>query len=212
MSTARHISAVALALSIVATAGTSAAKSPEPTRAPSTGASPAPVLDQAADDDDRAAAVADAEAKPLTIAPLLGISGGGYGVGVGVRAGYTLESNVYLGGAFVYHLGTSTKLFDTKTSVTTLYPSFEGGYDLRFGRLLVRPYGGLAYVVSTMTSKYRGLSESATVSSPAIYPGCVLTYDIPDSSVFVGGDARLMFNLDSGGSAFAAFGSAGMRF
>jgi hypothetical protein len=72
-----------------------------------------------------------------------------------------------------------------------MYPSAEVGYDIRFGRLVVRPYGGLAVLVTTGSVEIgdRG-SDSVTTTSPALVPGCALTYDIPRSSFFVGGARR----------------------
>jgi hypothetical protein len=254
----RTFQALALVLSLVATAGTSSAKSPKPTKLKSASAmskkemgspakptqpaplpvpapepAPAPVLApapfepdpgsaatpmsaraqvDAPVDTDRAAAAAAAAAKPISVAPLLGIAANGLRFGAGLRAGYTLPSNVYLGAGFMYHFGTSTELLGFKVSSSAFYPSAEGGYDIRFGRMVVRPYGGLAVIFSSVSTSSPGLGEVALHSTSAgIYPGCAFTYDVPASSVFVGGDARILFNLD-GGSSFGAFGSAGMRF
>jgi hypothetical protein len=75
----------------------------------------------------------------------------------------------------------------------------------------VRPFGGLVVIVTRSSTTLLGQEVAATSTSGGIYPGCAFTYDVPRSSVFVGGDARLLFNLD-GGSSFGAFGTAGMRF
>jgi hypothetical protein len=163
--------------------------------------------------DDKDAAAAEAAAKPFSIAPLAGISGGGLGLGVGLRAGYTLPSRVYLGVGFMYQNGTSVDLYGFHSSTSAFYPSAEGGYDIRLGRLAIRPYGGLAAIFySATTSGVRGAELSLHHTSGAIYPGCAVTYDIPNSSFFVGGDARLLFALDGGGGSVGAYGSAGLRF
>ncbi len=160
---------------------------------------------------DTVAAIADAAARPVSVAPLLGVASGGLRFGAGIRAGYTLPSHVYLGAGFMYHSGLSTEFYNTKISSSAYYPSLEAGVDIRFGRLAFRPYGGIAVVFSRISSTIAGNEVSSTGSSPAIYPGCAVTYDIPKSSVFVGGDARLVLNFDQG-SSFGVFGSAGMRF
>jgi hypothetical protein len=190
------------------------APSPAPTPlAPDAGPSVAPFASEApardsARDADHAAAAAEARERPISVAPLLGIGSGGLRFGAGLRAGYTFESHLYVGAGFMYHFGQSTEVFSIKTSTTTMYPSAEVGYDIRFGRMVVRPYGGLAVLVSTTSIENL---DSATTTSPALTPGCALTYDIPKSSIFVGGDGRLVLNLD-GGTSLGVFGSAGMRF
>ena len=172
-------------------------------------ASPAPVD---APVDEKEAAAAEAATRPFSVAPLLGISGGGLGLGVGVRAGYTLPSRVYLGVGFMYQNGTSLDLYGYSTSTSAFYPSAEGGYDIRLGRLAIRPYGGLAAIFSSFTTSAFGQDATLHHTSGAIYPGCAVTYDIPRSSFFVGGDARLLVAFDGGGAHFGAYGSAGMRF
>lgn len=151
-------------------------------------------------------------ANPISVAPLLGVATGGLRFGLGARAGYTLSNRVYLGGSFVYHLGTSTEAFGFETSTRSLYPSAEGGYELPLGRVTVRPYGGIALIVSHTTSRVFGQEVSASGSSFGFYPGCVVHYDIPRSDLFVGGDARILFNLDAGTTSLGVFASAGMRF
>jgi hypothetical protein len=193
-----------------------------PTSAPAAGRAPAspPVSVASASPpkvdaplDEKEAAAAEAAARPFSIAPLAGIAGGGLGLGVGLRAGYTLPSRVYLGVGFMYQNGTSLELYGFRSSTSAFYPSAEGGYDIRLGRLAIRPYGGLAAIFgSATTSGSLGGDVTSHHTSGAIYPGCAVTYDIPNSSFFVGGDARLLFALDGGGGRFGAFGSAGLRF
>lgn len=256
----RPFHAVALALSIVAAAGTASAKQPKPKKvtaapkaskkvitafavpqhpepiaaiepaqpapapAPAPGPTPAPTPDpsvpltsveperDSARDADRALAKEEAAARPISVAPLLGAASGGLRFGAGVRAGYTLPSNLYVGAAFMYHFGHSIEILGTKRSSSALYPSAEVGYDIRFGRLVVRPYGGAAVVVAMSSSSLAGNEQrSDSLASGAIYPGCAVTYDVPRSGVFVGGDGRLLYNFDTG-SSFGVFGSAGIRF
>src|SRR3954468_20558779 len=85
-----------------------------------------------------AAGAAHAEESPTaghaSVAGLLGYGfKDGVGLGLGVRGGYTLPMNVYIGGTFVYHLGKSqsTPIGDVKTNI--YYFGVEGGYDIVAG-------------------------------------------------------------------------------
>src|SRR5258706_11784715 len=67
----------------------------------------------------------------------------GVGLGLGVRGGYTLPMNLYLGATFVYHLGKSQSTPVGDVSVNIFYLGVEGGYDISAGPVVVRPYLGL---------------------------------------------------------------------
>ena len=64
---------------------------------------------------------------------------GTQGVGIGLRGGYTLPMKVYIGAAFVYHLGGSKDADQIKYTGSTLYLGPEVGYDLELGPLVIRP-------------------------------------------------------------------------
>ena len=149
------------------------------------------------------------EVAPFSVAPLVGIATNDlYGIGVGVRAGYTLPMKLYIGGQFMYHLGPS---LGGDASAPAYYPSLEIGYDLHpANHLVVRPYGGGGVVFNHFSAG----SLSGTSKSAMIYPGCVVTYTFPGSPVFVGGDFRWMFSpgSESRGNALALFASAGLQF
>ena len=50
-------------------------------------------------------------------------------------------------------------------------------------------------------------------SSPLIYPGCAMTYTIPKTNAFVGGDLRLLIVTSLGSSnSLGLFASGGIRF
>jgi hypothetical protein len=167
----------------------------------------------------------DAAKKPISIAPLLGYGSEGFRFGFGIRVGYTLPigtsgNGVYFGGAFMYHLGYSVDAgaFGS-SSFSAFYPSGEVGYELRpIDRLSIRPYGGLGVVFvkvsSTMTTLFSDSKKevSSTYSAFALYPGCTVNYDIPSTSIFVGGDARLLIPLEGAGASFGVFASGGFRF
>src|SRR5689334_11768027 len=66
----------------------------------------------------------------------------GYGAGVGARGGLTLPFKVYLGGAFVYHLGLHPS---SSSSSNVWYLGAEAGYDIAAGPVTIRPYVGAGY-------------------------------------------------------------------
>ena len=146
---------------------------------------------------------------PFSVSPLVGIaSNEAYGFGFGVRAGYTLPEKIYIGGQFMFQMGPS---MGDNASARSFYPSIEVGYDLHVAKgLVIRPYGGGGVMFNVLSFG----DKSATLHSAAIYPGCVITYTIPKSPVFVGGDARLLLvpGAESLGNSIALYGSVGARF
>ncbi|HEY4105248.1 MAG TPA: hypothetical protein VGM44_15225, partial [Polyangiaceae bacterium] len=151
----------------------------------------------------------------------------GFNLGFGLRAGYTLPMNVYVGGTFVYHLGKSQDQaipsFDPNTgniTTTTIsaklnvyYVGAEGGYDIDAGPVVIRPYLGLGY--ATATASITGF-PSVSQSKFAFWPGATLLY--PLGGAFIGADARFVFisgATDENGdayNAFSLFATAGMQF
>jgi hypothetical protein len=192
---------------------------------PATATPPAATTNLGAPGGDRAAedrtATRAAKEHPFSAAPLFGYGTDNLHVGIGVRAGYNIQAgsgSVYVGGAFMYHFGTSSETTvagqTVGASVSAFYPSVEGGYELRpIDRLAIRPYGGIGIVFASATIKGYGGSEiSSSNNVMAFYPGCAVTYDIPNAPVFVGGDARLLIPLENGGTSFGMFATGGMRF
>jgi hypothetical protein len=141
----------------------------------------------------------------------------GVGIGFGVRGGYTLPMNLYLGGTFVYHLGKTESTAFGDVTARLYYFGVEGGYDIAAGPVIVRPYAGLGD--ATVTGTVPGIpaappffpgSPSQTVSSSkfAFWPGAAVLY--PLGSAFVGGDARFLVVSDS--NAFSLFATGGLQF
>ena len=164
-----------------------------------------------------------AKEKPFSVAPLLGYGTDGLHVGVGARAGYNIQAGpgqrLPRRGVRSTHFGTSTEATvggqTIGASVSAFYPSLEGGYELRpIDRLAIRPYAGVGVVFATASVKgYGGVNESASSNALAFYPGCAITYDIPEAPVFVGGDVRILIPLeDGGGASFGMFATGGVRF
>lgn len=132
----------------------------------------------------------------------------GLKLGLGVRGGYTLPMNVYLGGTFVYHLGESESAGGVEASANLYYFGAEGGYDIPAGPVVVRPYLGLG--AATVSVKIEGgpfdVSDSETRF--AVWPGATLIY--PIGSAFVGADARFLIVEDS--NALGLFATGGLQF
>jgi hypothetical protein len=140
---------------------------------------------------------------------------GTQGVGIGVRGGYTLPMKVYVGAAFVYHLGASKDADHVKYTGSTLYLGPEAGYDLELGPLVVRPYVGLGY--GTVKAKAEAGGTTILDRSEggfAVWPGIMARY--PVDAFFVGADARYALvtgtdKITNGGGA-GVFATVGMSF
>lgn len=132
-----------------------------------------------------------------TVAPQVGAATGGYGFGVGVRAGYTFRTPIYVGGNFTYHASG-----DVPGSERAFYPSAEVGYDVGIGPVLVRPYVGAGV-----------LMRDAANTSALVYPGATVAYLIEDTPAFVGVDGRVLLpTADNANNALAVSGTAGVNF
>ncbi|MEP7052333.1 MAG: hypothetical protein ABJB12_18345, partial [Pseudomonadota bacterium] len=159
-----------------------------------------------------AAGAAHAEESPTaghaSVAGLLGYGfKDGLNLGLGVRGGYTLPMNLYLGGTFVYHLGKS----DGPNKVNLYYFGVEGGYDIAAGPVIVRPYLGLGDATASTTvdlSAFGGGKQSVSSSEFALWPGATVLY--PLGNAFVGGDARFLIVKDV--NAFSLFATGGIQF
>jgi hypothetical protein len=138
----------------------------------------------------------------------------GVGLGLGVRGGYTLPANVYLGGTFVYHLGKSESTPAGDYSVNIFYFGVEGGYDIDVAPVVIRPYLGLGDAVAKASIPqvcFSGTCVGGGSQSEghfAAWPGVSVLY--PVDHFFVGGDARFLIVSDS--NAFSIFATGGMNF
>jgi hypothetical protein len=160
----------------------------------------------------------------IPIMAALGISSHHLGIGLGVRAGKAFANRVYVGGAFVYHLGQSTEStapggYTSNSSFSAFYLGPEAGYDFRFViggmPLALRAYAGLGVMWLNASGTVSGPGmESAEVDSSStefvFWPGATLLYDLPGSAFFAGVDLR--FVTVPAGPATGLFAAAGTRF
>ncbi|MBX3191705.1 MAG: outer membrane beta-barrel protein [Labilithrix sp.] len=159
----------------------------------------------------------DAPVRRVGVASMLGFGSANQGFGLGVRGGYTMPMNVYVGGSFMYHVGTSTALLGQSVSSNAYYFAGEGGYDFQAGPVTIRPYAGLGYQVASISGPApntpAGTLVSQNANSVVVYPAASAHWNIPRSQFFVGGDTRVVIPLaDASNAAFAMFGTAGAKF
>jgi hypothetical protein len=139
------------------------------------------------------------------------------GLGFGLRGGYTLPMNLYLGGTFVYHLGGSRSTPAGDYSINVLYFGVEGGYDIEAGPIVVRPYLGLGDAIGSSTvpqvclGPFGCVGGSVSSGSFALWPGAAVLY--PMDSLFFGGDLRFLIPTDnSDATALSIFATGGLKF
>ncbi len=136
-----------------------------------------------------------------------------YGLGLGVRSGYTLGVGVYLGAAFHYYLGSSdevTVLGTTIESSSNIYQfGAEVGYDLGLGpQVVLRPKVGLGYATAAGEVSSDGGSQDVTESGLAISPGVQALFNL--EPVFISADVRYnLLNLEPEGAS-ESFDTSGL--
>ena len=156
------------------------------------------------------------DASGWSIAGLLGFGSGGYNeFGLGARFGYTLPSHVYLGGSFIDYPGLAN--YYGNTFVT----GFEGGYNIKAGPLVVRPYGGIglldiSYAIPAVCGNGFACTSTASATFFAFWAGGTALFPVSENW-FVGGDLRFLItgvNADYGGSSFSVglMGTGGYQF
>ena len=130
-----------------------------------------------------------------------------YGIGLGLKGGYTLPSRIYVGGNINYHFGTSQEFRGTTIDSTTWYVGPEAGYDLGLGPVIVRPVLGIGAGFNTQNIRGAIANESDTDARFYVAPGASVHY--PIGNFFVGGDSRVMIMSDA--NAFTLFGTGGVH-
>jgi hypothetical protein len=114
-----------------------------------------------------------------------------YGVGLGVRAGVSLPTSLYLGGAFDYFLGESKG-----SSISLLQLMGHVGYDVGLGPLTLRPSLGLGL----SQKKAEGTNDTSVppdyISNIAASPGVELLVALGMMSVSAEARYNLVFDAD----------------
>jgi hypothetical protein len=112
-----------------------------------------------------------------------------FGFGFGAAGGYTFDSGIYVGGQFLFFVGESESTgegalaVDESANIVSL--GLEGGYNLRFDPVIVRPLLSMGVAWTNQT-----LGEAGTdISAVYFAPGVTVIY--PIKQFFVGGDTRL---------------------
>jgi hypothetical protein len=140
---------------------------------------------------------------------LVGYGTDSYNLGFGARVSYTLPAvPVYIGGTFVYHLGTSETIMGAEASAHVMYFGAEAGYNVSAGPVVIRPYLGLGAGIASATASYAGISYSNSDTKFSVWPGATLL--VPLGPAFVGADVR--YFVPSGSGSFGIFGTAGLKF
>lgn len=150
----------------------------------------------------------DPSPRRIALGGLLGYASSRLNLGIGARGGYTLPNDIYLGGTFVYQLGSSDDIPSVgKVGASALYGGFEGGYELHAGPVMIRPYGGLGPAVAFAS----GPGGSDSNVSLGLWFGGAAEYVIPKSPAFVGADMRLLFTTAGGDASVGFFLGGGVR-
>lgn len=157
---------------------------------------------------------APAPTQGVEVSPLFGYASNSFGIGAGLRAGYTFKEGVYVGAAFMYQHGIDRIPGEGSARVGMLYPSAELGYDFRYESVSFRPYAGAG-----MTWFHTSTSAGSAMSDPyfIVYPGLSITAHPDGSMFFAGVDARLVMPVIeeaklSDVMSVGVFGTAGLHF
>jgi hypothetical protein len=135
-----------------------------------------------------------------------------FGLGFQGRLGFSLPFNIYAGGSFVYHLGTSNEIAGVKTSNNAWYAGGEIGYDIPISdsSFMIRPLVGLGgLVLRTEICSGGDCIKLGSRTSVYVAPTVYGQYDF--GPVYVGADVRYviataMTSLNS----FGFFGTVGV--
>jgi hypothetical protein len=136
-----------------------------------------------------------------------------YGIGAGLRGGYSFDFHLYVGVYFQYFIGssetgTSQAINTPKVDSSASYMQFgaEAGYDWWVGPVIVRPSLeiGEALAFASIGSVKR------TVGDFMVGPGITVVH--PWDNLFLGGEGRFLIVTGDGTSAFLLAATFGMRF
>ena len=139
-----------------------------------------------------------------------------YGLGGGLRAGYTLDMGVFVGLSTTYFLGSSADgpplglaAAPIDNSVSAWIIDLEIGYDLWLGPLIFRPSAEIGTVLTFLSYDQR-TGGSGTRGAMVIGPGATLIY--PMGEFYLGGDMRIILPMGEGQGTVTLMGVTGLRF
>jgi hypothetical protein len=137
-----------------------------------------------------------------------------YGLGFGIRGGYSLDFHLYVGLFYTYFIGSSetggAARVNTPTRTTSAnYMQFgaEVGYDWWVGPIILRPsllVGGALGLTNVTTGKVHSVGDMI------FGPGFTVVH--PWDQFFIGGDGRFLLASGDGVSAVLLAATFGMRF
>lgn len=119
-----------------------------------------------------------------------------YGVGLGIRGGYTLEPGLYLGGLFNYFWGESVGNDTVNGRINQMNVAADIGFDIGLGeRAVLRPVLAVgATIVTGEVCVLGSCSDDQSDPYLLLAPGVQLI--VAFDGVFVGGEARYFFLPD----------------
>jgi hypothetical protein len=144
-----------------------------------------------------------------------------WGLGFGLRGGYTLDLGLYIGGHVSYFLGTSIESANSgggtgtigaasETSLKTIEFAAEVGWDLWISTVVIRPYLGLGAGIHLRESTTSLGTNTGSVGAFAFTPGASVFW--APGMFFVGGDVRFNVLGGDGFSGTSVSALAGLRF
>jgi hypothetical protein len=140
-----------------------------------------------------------------------------YGLGAGLRGGYSLDFHLYIGVYFAYFLGSSqtgnSQALNTptgKSSASYMQFGAEAGYDWWVGPVIVRPSLEIGAALAFASFTESGNKVNKTVGDFMVGPGITVVH--PWDNVFLGGEGRFLIVTGDGTSAFLVAATFGLRF
>ena len=127
----------------------------------------------------------------------------GLNLGIGIHGGYVLAPGIYVGGLFDYYFGgTRENEVEGYGEPATLsqqawLAAFEGGYDLRVDRLVVRPVLTLGMMGVSREACLGAVCQSESYTHVSFSAGSHLWYML-STTVSVGSELRLRFGRTDG--------------
>jgi len=135
-----------------------------------------------------------------------------YRLELGVRGGYSFDSQLYLGAFYSYYIGQTREGKSAQTGLMTTSSAYymqfgaEVGYDWWVGPVVMRPSMQVGAALGFTTK----LNSPSPIGSAMFGPG--LTIFKPMDTFFLGGDLRGVIVPGDGSSAFTVSVNGGLRF